>query len=172
MRVKMLLVAAVLAGALAAPRAQAEDVKDPGVAAALGGIVGLGAGYYYLEDYTKGPIFTAVDAGLIVGLVADDDNSSWWGLGLLASHVWQGWDGYQQARAHPMGMRMLPVGMQFARTGLGGISSTDINALYGLGGADRDRALAMGYARSFQPPLSFHASLEDRGIGMSYGWKF
>jgi hypothetical protein len=163
-----------LAAALAmASPAQAESPKDPLTAGLLGGIVGFGAGYYYTHETTKALIFTGVDAGLVGGILASDEDGIRWGLGagLLASHIWQGVDGAKAAR-RDNARHFLPFGVDLSASAFTGFNSSRMNSLYAEGGHSRDLAWALNASSAMQPPLRFGVGFEDRSVGLSYHTNF
>ena len=162
-----------LAAAMTASPAQAEGSKDPTTAGLLGGIVGFGAGYYYTHETTWGITFSAVDAGLVGGIVAADDDGLRWGLGagLLASHIWQGLDGAQAAK-RDNARHLLPFSVDLGASGLTGFDSSRVNALYAQGGASRDLAYALHASSAMQQPWRFGVGFEDRSVGLSYNTNF
>jgi len=153
--------------------ANAEGAKDPTTAGLLGGLVGFGAGYYYTHETTKGIGFSVLDAGLIGGIAATDEDGLQWGLGagLLASHIWQGLDGANAARRDNRRHR-LPFGLDLSATGLGTWDSSRLHDLFAAGGPSRDLAWSFQALATSQPALSFGVGWSDSSVGVRYQTSF
>lgn len=149
--------------------ARAEGPKDTTTAGLLGGLVGFGAGYYYTHETTKGLAFSALDIGLIAGLAASDEDGLQWGLGagLLASHVWQGFDA-AAAAGRDNRRHLLPCGVDLSPAGLGSWDSGRASRLFATGGASRDLAAAYRSRAAARPAFNLHLGFADRAVGVRY----
>ncbi|MBI2299584.1 MAG: hypothetical protein HYU66_11700 [Armatimonadetes bacterium] len=167
------LVGALACVMLATPATYAE--KSAGAAASLGGIIGFGTGYYYLGNNQKGPLFTAIDGGLVVGIiVADDDPRLWLGLGLLGSHVYQAVDGLNEGHRHGLSMvsRRQPIGLQLGFGDFGFYDSTRVGAWRSRGGEWADLASWASKRNELMPTWRVHCDAVSRGVGLSYNSRF
>jgi len=136
-------------------------------------VVGFGAGYYYAHETTLGLAFSALDVGLLAGLVASDETGLQWGLGagLLASHIWQGLDGVSAA-GRDQRRHGLPFGIQFTGAGAGSWSSGRWHEFDTAGGASRDLAWTYQALAATQPAFTLRLGLADASVGVSYRTHF
>ncbi|NUQ01640.1 MAG: hypothetical protein HUU35_17490 [Armatimonadetes bacterium] len=177
-RIAVLAGVAALALALTPEPGQAQTRKDPLTAGLLGGLLGFGAGHYYMEDYGKAAFFTGLDLGLGIAtiVVEPEDTKLAFGLGLLASHIYQGIDASNLAKRHPQGMRLfgvdLPFGMGFATGPFDDLTSSRVESLWAEGGASRDRALGLSMMRQYAPPLKMNVGVADPSLGFSWSNQF
>lgn len=164
-----------------ASRAEAASGEKSGTAAGLlGGLIGLGTGYYYAGNSTKGAIFTVADLGLRGGFLAaaGNDNGGVAGVcfvGMLASAIYQGVDGAAEAgrQNQKRGVSLMgwesPLGFEFGMATMSAWDSGRIETLWANGGADRDRALGASLLRNTRRPHSLSVGLgSDTSVGL--GW--
>lgn len=155
--------------------APAAAQKDDGAAAALGGIIGFGTGYYYLGAHDKGPLFTAIDGGLVVGLILTDDRDTQllFGLGLLGSHIFQAVDGLNEAHRRGIHYASHPLDrFVFGAGDFGFFNTVDVLDLRAEGGFAADQAGALLRYNQMLPALRFHADVTNPGVGVSYRLSF
>lgn len=172
------LLAVAVVGLAPAPSMAQDTEKDPLTAGLLGGLLGFGSGYYYTKNYTKGAIFSGVDLGLVIALAVteDDEAQLGWGLGLVATHIWQGFDGAAEARKynrrHGFGFLGTGVDMNLGLSPMAGYSSEQVNSLWAEGGTSRDLAYGLSLAKESQTPFRFNLGVSDPGVGMSWSTGF
>lgn len=169
---------------LTPPASAASGDKSPVAAGLLGGLIGLGTGYYYAGNAKKGLTFTLVDIGIRSAFLASasDDNN---GLALasgslmLVSALYQGIDGAAEAGrrnrrrgAGFLGMD-LPLGFECGPATLPGWDSSFTASLWAKGGADRDRALAASLMRDARQPVTLSLGLgQDTSVGVGWSTNF
>ncbi|MCZ7599887.1 MAG: hypothetical protein M5U09_22130 [Gammaproteobacteria bacterium] len=157
---------AILTSLVARSRRGAEGHHHGGAARRSRGL--RGRGYYTPRDH-QGLAFSALDIGLIAGLAASDEDGLQWGLGagLLASHVWQGFDA-AAAAGRDNRRHLLPCGVDLSPAGLGSWDSGRASRLFAMGGASRDLAAAYRSRAAARPAFNLHLGFADRAVGVRY----